>query len=201
MVIVVGAVFAVVLSGCSSSESQSSAVATEIVYVDPQGNPVDPRGNPVAPLAPADSAVPTPTRAPVAQRYFQTPDGQIKCGSDSMIAGSYGGYEGRPEFVCLGGASSIPRPNLPGCSPGVTQIGGAAAIGPGWVARGVCTGGWVFNRSPDAFAATAVGDRIDSGGTVCSIHAADTVSCDSRGHGFTLSATAVTARGNDVTRD
>ncbi|MFT3661252.1 MAG: hypothetical protein QM809_07580 [Gordonia sp. (in: high G+C Gram-positive bacteria)] len=186
------------VAGCSSSDSGSAGVATEVVYVDAQGNPVAPPSE--SPPTAAGTTVQTPAPQLTPMQYFQTPDGQTRCGSEAAIAGDYGGYDGRPDFACLRTQSAIARPNLAGCSGGASRMGGAAALGAGWVARGVCTGGWVFRRTADSFPTAPVGTKVGSGPAVCTITAADTVSCDLGGNGFTLSNASVTARGNDVTR-
>lgn len=196
-----------VLAGCTSAAGDG-AVVTEMVYVDADGNSITPptengggaRPEPGGEVPQATASAPTATTArPVSMQRFTTPDGQTFCSSEPRISGIYGDYDGRPGFVCVNGDTSIPRPNMSRCSQGVNQLGGAAAIGPGWVATGVCSGGWVFNGSTDSYPAATVGQVVQSGPVTCTIEAVDAVSCAQGADGFRLSASAVSAWGNDVT--
>lgn len=193
-----------VATACST-DSGPAPVATEMVYVDADGNTVaspapaeapenEPGGEP-APDAPGSS---TMSEAPVtALPFFTTPDSQIYCGIEP--AGSFGNQDARPDFACVSTAASIPKPAMSNCSPNITRLGGAGALGPGWVATGVCTGGWFFRQDSSQMPAAEVGQRIASGSVTCTIDATDAVQCNRGPDGFRLSSTAISARGNDVT--
>ena len=188
---------AVLSAGCGMPDSGGAGVATEVVYVDADGDPVP------APVSQTTTEVPpkaTPERpAPtVTLVSFRSPDGRIQCSSGGATAG-WGGYSTPPVFACLGEARSLGAPQYP-CSAGVTPIGASAALGSDWVARGLCTGGqpWTDWRTP--FRTVAVGDVVASGAVICTVPAADAVSCEMGLNGFDLSSSALEVRGNDVTR-
>ncbi|GAC56494.1 hypothetical protein GOHSU_08_00220 [Gordonia hirsuta DSM 44140 = NBRC 16056] len=186
-----------------STDSGPAPTVTEMIYVDADGNTVappapempedGPRGAP-APAAPGSSAAEAPV---IALQFFTTPDGQIYCGVEP--AGSFGNQDARPDFACVTTTASIPKPVMSNCVPNITRLGGAGALGPGWVATGVCTGGWFFRQDSSQMQAAEVGQRIAVGDVTCTVEAADAVQCSRGAEGFRLSSSAISVSGNDVT--
>lgn len=189
-----------------SGDSGQAPVVTEMVYVDAQGNTVaPPAGAPDGVQSAGESATTTVTESATAtiaeptvpMEFFKTPDGQIWCGTEP--SGGFGNQDARPDFACVSTQASIPRPEMSNCSPNIGRWGGAGALGPGWVATGVCTGGWFFMKDSSQIAAAQVGQRVASGPVTCTVEAADAVQCTLGAEGFRLSSTAISAWGNDVT--
>ncbi len=185
-----------------SGDSGEAPVVTEMVYVDAEGNTVAPpagaqsAGEPATTTA--DEPTTTVTEQAVPMQFFSTPDGQIWCGV-GPASGAFGNQDAKPDFACASTQASIPRPELSKCSQGAGHWGGAGALGPGWVATGMCAGGWFLAKDSSQIAAAQVGQRVASGAVTCTIEAADAVQCTLGAEGFRLSSTAISAWGNDVT--
>jgi len=190
-----------VLTACGG-DGESGTVATEVVYVDAQGQPVPAPEETVPTETEPQEAGPTvaetTTERPSPTRMlsdFETADGSVRCGAGEL-SGTWGGVEQRPVFGCIGKAAT--RGARPGwCSSNISYLAEAAAFGDGWVARGLCTGGQPFPNS--AAVSVAPGEVIGSGGAVCVVESASEVSCTRGADGFRLSSTAVSATGNDLT--